>query len=148
MSANGQERTVAISVYAPLASSTWPDRSDPSGRVNDTISLYRGNLTCPIATESASDIPPPHLHCLRASTYTLENDQGTVDAANGVVPHAWLDGRHPQILHSWRHGGELGREDGAAALKEYQSRGGVSTPVLGAEAEREMLRQIEALPVV
>jgi hypothetical protein len=30
---------------APLASNTCPDLSDPSGRVKETISLYRGNLT-------------------------------------------------------------------------------------------------------
>jgi hypothetical protein len=29
----------------PRASRTWPERSVPSGRVRDTISLYRGNLT-------------------------------------------------------------------------------------------------------
>ena len=32
--------------YAPLASSTCPDLSVPSGSVKVTISLYRGNLTC------------------------------------------------------------------------------------------------------
>src|SRR5262245_4546042 len=30
---------------SPRASRTWPDRSEPSGRVKDTISLYFGNLT-------------------------------------------------------------------------------------------------------
>ena len=29
----------------PRASNTWPDLSEPSGRVKDTISLYRGNFT-------------------------------------------------------------------------------------------------------
>jgi hypothetical protein len=33
-------------IHSPLASSTCPDLSVPSGSVKVTISLYRGNLTC------------------------------------------------------------------------------------------------------
>lgn len=32
----------------PRASRTCPERSEPSGSVKDTISLYLGNLTCKI----------------------------------------------------------------------------------------------------
>ena len=43
------------SSLVPLASSTCPLRSEPSGSVKDTISLNRGNLTCPV---QISHLPP------------------------------------------------------------------------------------------
>ena len=51
-------------LHVPLASRTCPDRSLPSGRVKDTISLNRGNLTCTphISISHNQDRAPPHVH--------------------------------------------------------------------------------------
>jgi hypothetical protein len=58
----------AIDIYhSPLASSTCPDLSVPSGSVRLTISLYRGNLTYPPLTPLLPN--PAHLR-LTFSTMT------------------------------------------------------------------------------
>jgi hypothetical protein len=40
----------------PRASKTWPDLSDPSGNVRETISLYFGNFTYVEHQHSLSDL--------------------------------------------------------------------------------------------
>jgi hypothetical protein len=77
--------------YTPLASSTCPLLTSPSGNVKDTISLNRGNLTYYISQHRALQ-----LHCV-ISSYIFENDQRAIDTSNGVVAHSWLDIDH----HLW-----------------------------------------------
>lgn len=106
-------------VYSlPRASKIWPDRSVPSGRYRETISLYWGNLTygAPVGLSAHSSKLSLFNHTLIAwsaylqvwmwkgrKSYVVENDQGTVDAANGIIFKARLHRGHARILNSWSH---------------------------------------------
>lgn len=65
-------------------------------------------------------------------TYIIEDDQRTVDAADGVVADARLDGGHPGVDEVGRHGGvsrtarEGGMEQGKESKGSWKSRGGSS----------------------
>jgi hypothetical protein len=98
--------TISIILYTssrllPRASRTWPERSVPSGSVRDTISLNCGNLTCP-ARELLSQPPSSS-----TATHVVENDQGSVDTADGVVANPRRNAHHAGVNYV-RHGGGVG----------------------------------------
>ena len=112
----------------PLASSTWPERSVPSGNVRDTISLYLGNLTW--RSSVLAMLPPLFSGEGRGAggTNIVKDNQRAIDSSDSVIANAWLDGGHPGIEHLGCHygGGRMYTPSSTQVAGRWvRSRGGV-----------------------